>query len=52
MDVVDDNSTRFHVSIPDFKVFGKVEHQGKVTTYNPVTSLYHIVYDDDDDDTK
>ena len=31
-----------------FKVFGKVEHTGKVTGYNPVTKLYQIVYDDDD----
>ena len=52
MDAVDDNSTRFHVGTPVFKVFGKVEHQGKVTGYDPVNKLYHIVYDDDDDDTK
>ena len=26
MDAVDDNSTRFHVGTPVFKVFGKVEH--------------------------
>ena len=49
MDTIDDNSTRFHVCTSVFKVFGKVEHQGKITGYNPVTKLYHIVYDDDDD---
>ena len=48
MDAVDDNSTRFHVGTPVFKVFGKAEHRGKVTGYNPVTKLYNSVYDDDD----
>ena len=42
MDAVDDNSTRFHVGTPVFKVFGKVEHRGEVTGYNPVTKLYNI----------
>ena len=45
---VDDTSTRFHVGTVVFNVFGKVEHRGKVTGYNPVTKLYQIVYDDDD----
>ena len=48
MDAVDDNSTRFHVGTPVFKIFGKVEHRGIVTGYDPVNKLYHIVYDDDD----
>ena len=50
MDAVDDNSTQFHVGTPVFKVFGKVEHGGRVTGYNPVTKLYHIIYDDDDNE--
>ena len=45
---VDDNSTRFHVGTIVFKVFGKVEHRGKVTGFDPVNKLYHIVYNDDD----
>ena len=48
MSDVDNNSTHFHVGTPVFKVFGKVEHQGQVTEYDPVNKLYHIVYDDDD----
>lgn len=44
---VDDNSTRFHVGTVAFKVFGKVEHRGKVVGYDPVTKLYQIVYDDE-----
>ena len=47
MDAVDDSSTRFYVGKPVFKVFSKVEHRGKVTGYDPVNKLYHIVYDDD-----
>ena len=43
MDNVDDNSTKFYVGTPVSKVFGKVEHQGKVTGYNPVTKLYHTM---------
>ena len=31
-----------------FKVFGKIEHWGKVTGYDPVNKLYHIIYDNDD----
>ena len=45
---VDDNSTRFHLGTVVFKVFGRVEHKGEVTRYNPVTKLYQIVYDDND----
>ena len=45
---VDDSSTRFHVGTVVFKVFGKVEHRGKVVGYDPVTKLYQIVYDNDD----
>ena len=30
------------------KSLEKVEHQGEVTSYDPVNKLYHIVYDDDD----
>ena len=48
MTAVDDDSARFYVGTVVFKVFGKVEHQGKVVGYDPVTKLYHIVYDDDD----
>ena len=48
MDAVDNNSTRFHVGTVVLEVFGKVEHRGRVTGYNPVTKLYQIVYDDDD----
>ena len=48
MNTVDDISTQSHVGTPVFKGFGKVKHQGKVTGYNPVTKLYHIVYDNDD----
>ena len=48
MNAVDDNSSQFHVGTPVFKVFGKVEHRGEVTGYNPVTKLYNITYDDDD----
>ena len=40
MSDVDDNSTRFHLGTVVFKVFGKVEHKGEVTGYNPVTKLY------------
>ena len=39
MDTVDDNSTRFHVGTPVFKVSRKVEHQGKVTGYDLVNKL-------------
>ena len=48
MSDVDNNFTRFHLGTVVFKVFGKVEHKGKVTGYNPVTKLYQIVYDDND----
>ena len=48
MDTVDDNSMRFHVDTLVFKVFGKVEHRGEVTDYDPVNKLYHIVYDNDE----
>ena len=41
-------AVHFHLGTIVFKVFGKVEHKGKVTGYNPVTKLYQIVYDDDD----
>ena len=45
---VDGTSTCFHVGTVVLKVFGKVEHQGKVVGYDPVTKLYQIVYEDDD----
>ena len=45
---VDNTSTRFHVGTIVFKVFGKVEHRGKVVGYDPITKLYQIVYDNDD----
>ena len=48
MTAVDNDSTRFHVGTIVFKVFGKVEHQGKVVGFDAVNKLYHIVYDDDD----
>ena len=44
---VDDDSMCFHVGTVVFKVFGKVEHRGKVVGYDPVNKLYQIVYDDD-----
>ena len=47
IDAVDDDSTRFNVDTPVFNLFGKVRHRGKVTGYDPVNKLYHIVYDDD-----
>ena len=49
---VDDESTKFNVGTHVFKVFGKVEHQGSVTGYDPVNKLYHVVYDNDDTDTE
>ena len=48
MRAVDDDSARLHVGTTVFKVFGKVEHRGTVTGYNPKTKLYNITYDDDD----
>ena len=45
---VDNNSTQFHVGTIVLKVFGKVEHRGKVTGYDQGNKLYHILYDDDD----
>ena len=48
IEAVDDGSTRYNVGTIVFKVFGKVEHQGTVSGYDPVNKLYHILYDDDD----
>ena len=48
IEAVDDGSTRYNVGTIVFKVFGAVEHQGKVSGYDPVNKLYHILYDDDD----
>lgn len=44
---VDDGSTRFHVDVPVFKVFGKVEYLRSAAGYNLVNKLYHIIYYDD-----
>ena len=37
-----------HLGTVVFKVFGKVEHIGRVTGYSSVTKLYQNVYDNND----
>lgn len=35
-----------------FKVFGKAKLCRTVSGYDPVIKLYHVIYNDDDDDTE
>ena len=45
---VNDGTNRYHVGTIVFKVFGKVEHRGTVSGYDPMNKLYHAIWDDAD----
>ena len=45
---IEKGSTKYHACTIVFWVFGKAEHQGTVSGYDPVNKLYHIIHDGDD----
>ena len=50
MDEVDDGSTRFVADTKIFKIFNDVEYKGTVTGYDHKLSLYHILYENNNDE--